>query len=368
MREALRDEVLACIRRGFRSGPTADPFPELALKVFAYQYAENEAYRRYCDRRDRTPATVSSWADIPAVPTAAFREAPLVCGSAEGAEAVFRTSGTTRGRERRGTHYVRDLSLYRASALRNFEAHVMPEGLRLTMLILAPSARLAPDSSLSWMLDRVMQELGGPESGHYVDQEGLRASELVERLDSADAEGEPVCLLGTALALVHLLDGLSERDRGLKLPLGSRLMETGGFKGQDREVPRDEFYADLEGALGLSGCYIVSEYGMTEMCSQFYDNVLRDRVRARSPGLRYKVVPPWVRTQVVDPETLEPLPAGQVGVLRHWDLANLDSVIAIQTDDLGVAAAEGFDVLGRATGAEARGCSIAMDEWLSAQR
>jgi hypothetical protein len=107
---------------------------------------------------------------------------------------------------------------------------------------------------------------------------------------------------------------------------------------------------------------------MTELCSQFYDNVLRERVRARPPELRYKVVPPWVRTRVVDPETLAPVPAGRLGLLRHLDLANLDSVMAVQTDDLGVAAGPGFEILGRAAGAEARGCSIAMDEWLTAQR
>jgi hypothetical protein len=120
--------------------------------------------------------------------------------------------------------------------------------------------------------------------------------------------------------------------------------------------------------LGLSEFYCVAEYGMTEMCSQFYDNVLRERVCGRSPVTRYKVVPPWVRTQVVDAETLEPCPAGRIGLLRHFDLANLDSVTAIQTDDLGVAGAGGFELMGRAAGAERRGCSIAMDQWLSAQR
>jgi len=69
-----------------------------------------------------------------------------------------------------------------------------------------------------------------------------------------------------------------------------------------------------------------------------------------------------------DAETLEPLPDGAVGVLRHFDLANLDSVLAVQTDDLGIAGGGGFEILGRAAGAELRGCSIAMDQWLSAQR
>ena len=58
-------------------------------------------------------------------------------------------------------------------------------------------------------------------------------------------------------------------------------------------------------------------------------------------------------------------------MLRHFDLANLDSVSAIQTDDLGiegeVAGGGGFEIVGRATGAGLRGCSLAIDEWLATQ-
>jgi hypothetical protein len=73
-----------------------------------------------------------------------------------------------------------------------------------------------------------------------------------------------------------------------------------------------------------------------------------------------------VRTRAYDPETLRPVPDGEVGVLRHWDLANVNSVMALQTADLGRVLPGGFELLGRARGAAARGCSIAMDELLSA--
>jgi hypothetical protein len=104
---------------------------------------------------------------------------------------------------------------------------------------------------------------------------------------------------------------------------------------------------------------------MTEMCSQFYDSSLRDEVKGRVRARR-KLVPPWVRTRVVHPETLEPVPAGEVGLLQHFDLANIGSVVAVQTEDLGSAADDGFFLLGRATGATPRGCSIAMDLLLEA--
>ena len=77
---------------------------------------------------------------------------------------------------------------------------------------------------------------------------------------------------------------------------------------------------------------------------------------------------PTVGAEIYGVDLSRPLAHGEVGVLRHFDLANLHSVMAIQTADLGLTTPRGFRVLGRATGAEARGCSIAMDDLLSALR
>jgi hypothetical protein len=106
-------------------------------------------------------------------------------------------------------------------------------------------------------------------------------------------------------------------------------------------------------------------YGMTEHGTQFLDGVLRDTVR-RTVGPRFKVVPPWARTLVVDPETLVERPPGERGLLLHVDLINRASALAVLTEDVGHTVGEGFEVLGRAEGSEARGCSIALDELLSA--
>ena len=351
-----------------RASVDDEAFNRLATAAFQRQFAENEPYRRYCERRDATPGGVDHWSRIPAVPTAAYKSAALFCGDPATAEIVFRTSGTTLGSENRGAHYVGDLSFYRAAALPNFKAHLLPDAAHLPMLILAPDTRLAPDSSLSWMLEAVKTEFGSQDSAHVVDQDGLRLDTLLTALAESEVRQKPVMLLGTAAAYAHLLEDLDERGRRFELPCGSRLMETGGFKRRRREIPKRELYAWLEDRLGIPEPYCVAEYGMTEMCSQFYDNVLREQARGRPPLRRHKTVAPWIRTQVVDAETLEPLPAGRTGVLCHFDLANFDSVLAVQTDDLGVAAeGGGFEILGRAAGAELRGCSIAMDQWLTAQ-
>ena len=47
-----------------------------------------------------------------------------------------------------------------------------------------------------------------------------------------------------------------------------------------------------------------------------------------------------------------------MGLIRVFDLANVFSVLAIQTEDLAVRRADGFELLGRAALAEPRGCSL----------
>lgn len=349
--EQIFESVLAFIH-----DPEAGLFDDLALRLFDFQFRHNEPYRRYCERRGRTPETITHWKEIPAVPTAAFKELDLISGQPE---VVFFTSGTTQGPERRGRHGFPRLALYHASLLSNFAAHLLPEGAKLRMLILTPPPNAMPFSSLVHMLEVVQRELGAPGSGYFVGEKGLDFTGLAQALASAEEKEEPLLLLGTTSSFVHFFDGCLEKRRRFQLSPGSRLMDTGGSKGGSREVKRAEFYQLCRNILGIDEDSCVNEYGMTEMGSQFYDNVLRNRfLGIREP--RYKVIPSWVRTLVVDPETLEEVQHGSVGVLRHYDLANAGSVMAVQTEDLGYKVREGFEVIGRLPGAEARGCSLAL--------
>ncbi len=359
---ALRAELFELFARPIDSPLTDDEFTERARRVFAYQLARNAVYAAYCRRRGRLPDGIGHWSEIPAVPTAAFRELPLVSGDPDRAEAVFRTSGTTRGCERRGEHYILDLALYHDALLPSFAAYLLPDGAEPPMLSLVPSAHEMTDSSLAHMIDVVMDRLGADGSRSIATvAAGVDYDALDDALRGYRAVDTPVMLVGTSFAFVHWTDRLRERGASHRLPDGSRLMDTGGFKGRSRVVPEAELRATYRELLGIPEDHVVNEYGMTELCSQFYDNVLRDRVVRGAARPRHKVPPPWVRTLAVDPETLEPLAPGAVGILRHYDLANLGSVLAVQTEDLGREVEDGFVVLGRAGGAPPRGCSIAMD-------
>lgn len=378
-RLALRDRILGLMEASEAADePTVRA---LARDVLRYQAAANPAYGRLVRARGADPETLNDWWDFPPIPVRGFREggpgpgrSPLIGDPAQ-AEAVFLTSGTTGGPEARGVHRVRDLSLYHASLLAWARHGLHPSGGSVRLLALLPPPEQRPESSLSHMAGVLMAAWDDGAGGFFMDGQWMLALEAFEdALLGAQRDGIPVLLLTTAFALVHWLDHRGARAQPT-LPAGSRVMETGGFKGRVREVPRDELYARTSGALGIPRQAIVNEYGMTEMLSQFYEPVLMEG----DPGgleARRLVAPPWVRTRILDPLDLTPVPADTPGLLAHLDLANLDSAAYLLTEDLGMAVpapagspfpGDGFRLLGRNPGSTPRGCSLSLEAWLEAR-
>jgi hypothetical protein len=357
---ALRDELVHLMEAGADSELEDARFDELARRVFAYNYHHVPAYAGYSMARGHTPDTVRTWSEIPAVPTAAFQDLEIMARGAT-AEAIFVTSGTTGGPERRGAHHVPDLSLYRASLRATFATFLLPDDALLPCLSLVPPAhgRLA-GSSLAVMVEDVQSHFGAHGTATFADRDGIDFDLLDEAVARNAARGRPVMLLGTSSAFIHWLDRLAASGVRHTLPDGSRLMDTGGFKGRGRQVEPEDLRQAYHDLLGLPAGQCVNEYGMTEMLSQLYDTTLRDRYLGRA-GHGRKRGPPWLRSVAVDPETLDPLPSGQSGLLRHVDLANIGSVAAIQTQDLGRVDEHGLVLEGRLAGAPPRGCSMAME-------
>ena len=328
-------------------------FLALARDLFAYQVERNVPYAAYARSLGfdlaRLPERVE---DIPAVPAAAFKEARLATFPPEQTVLWFETSGTTLGRG--GRHEFSTARLYEAALLASFDRLLLGDGARLRYLQLVPDPRERPHSSLGFMMHAVAQARGDGAGGWYLHEDLLDVDGFVRDVERARRDGSAVCVAATAFALVALLDALAERQLVLALPQGSRVMETGGFKGRTRIVERAWLYAETAARLGVPTPAIVAEYGMTELSSQYYD---APASRARVEPPRVKVPPPWLRPIVVDGEG-RPLPPGVVGAIRHVDLANRGSVVAIETEDLGALVDGGLILLGREQGAELRGCSL----------
>jgi hypothetical protein len=356
----LDRDLLAFIEQGAAPRPSGD-FDRLALRVFALQYNNIPLYRRFCDRRGLTPTDVESWEQIPAMPTDAFKAADLVLWP-EATVRIFETSGTSSAAERGRVAYdAGGLKLMDATIRAAGARFLFPDGLRPTILVLAPSPELAPHMIMVYGMNRLIEYFGGSSSRFLVGRQGFDAADLVRALEKAAADERPVALCGGSFGFVNFFDYCRQRRLRFALPKGSRCLDAGGFKGKSREIDRATFEQYCGQFLSIPASHCVNLLGMTETASQFYDNTLWCHYN-RHKAPKAKVNPPWTRTLVVDADSLVPLASGSDGLLRHFDLANRGHLCALQSDDLGRLVSGGFEVYGRAAGGEARGCALTIDE------
>ena len=338
---ALEARILPALRANLDEAK----FGALALAAHDFQKRWNAPYAKFCAKR---PAA-THWREIPAVPQSVFKSARLSALPPAAVTRTFHTSGTTT--ETPGKHHFADTRLYDAAVLAGWDALVGRS--THAAILLVPEDQDAPHSSLSHMLRLLARERADDLVFPVVNAKGaLDIGRFTDAVETCYAMRQPVALLGTALAFVHLhgrLDGAGGRLRS-----GSFALETGGYKGTGREVPKAELYARIGGMFALAEKDIINEYGMTELSSQFYTRGLGG-VHAG---------PPWLRALVIDPETGGEVAVGDTGVLRIFDLANLGSVLAVETQDLAVRRERGFELLGRDPAAIPRGCSRTADAGL----
>jgi phenylacetate-coenzyme A ligase PaaK-like adenylate-forming protein len=308
-------------------------FTAFALEVFHYQYNQNEVYRDFVDASRINVRNIASVTDIPFLPIEFYKTRDVVCGNVP-PQAIFRSSGTT-GMVR-SRHMITDLSLYRHSFIKGFErCYGNPE--HMQFLALSPTPEQAPESSLVYMIQQLMDLSSSPENGFFLaNHTGLHA-----RLRQRRARGTKVMLIGLTYAL---LDFAADYPGDYE-PL--IVVETGGMKGKGREITREELHATLCPAFGVE--QIHSEYGMTELLSQ-----------AWSQGDGLFSTPPWMKIMIRDAnDPLTYVGPGETGGINIIDLANQDSCSFIATEDLGKLRLDGqFEVLGRFDAADARGCSL----------
>lgn len=345
------------------SDMASSQFGTMALDLFARQFEHNAPYRQLCRIHRARPGTVDDWRQIPAVPACAFKELDLTCLPSEARTRYFCSSGTTAEKRSRHFHSAESLAIYEMSLLTWFKTSFLSNPAENPRcMFLTPSAGEAPTSSLVHMFETLRRTVAANGSlfAGRVDADGhwsLDIERLLATLRQCEEEHLPVTLLGTAFNFVHLIDALTDRRLEIRLPTGSRVMETGGYKGRSRSLSRAGLHDAISRSLGIADEDIISEYGMCELGSQAYDNV-RSFSRQSPQTPRPFRFPPWARFLVVSPETGKLAGEGEPGLLRVFDLANAASVLAIQTEDLAIQQQDGFELIGRARQTEPRGCSL----------
>ncbi len=312
-------------------------FNKFALDLFNYQAENNPVYHEYLYLLGINTSSVDSYQKIPFLPIEFFKSHKVISGNKD-YEKVFYSSGTTG--ETRSKHYIKNIQLYENSfftAFRRFYGAIK----QYCVLALLPTYLENESSSLVYMVDHLIKKSTHPESGFYLNNIEALASKLKE----LEASGQKIMLFGVSYALMDLAENFPMQLSN------TIIMETGGMKGQRKELTKRELHQFLTKNLGVKNIH--SEYGMTELLSQAY---------SKKDGKFF--TPPWMKILIRDMyDPFSFVEKERSGGINIIDLGNIDSCSFIETKDLGKINSDGsFEVLGRFDYSDIRGCNLLVAE------
>ena len=310
-------------------------FEQMALKVFRFQFDNNEVYRKWAELTGKEKGDVSALSEIPFLPIEFFKSHQVISyPSQEKEDVIFTSSNTTSQIPSR--HFVKHVQVYRDSYLKTFSLF-FGDVKSYCIIALLPGYLDRQGSSLVYMCNDLIAKSGHPHSGFYL----RNLDELISVIETLKQNKQKTILIGVSYALLDLA------EKGIVLNDDFTVMETGGMKGTRKEMLKEELHAVLKTKFDVKA--IAGEYGMTELLSQAY------AVKEGKFGM-----PPWMKVfirDVNDPYTY--MTDGKTGGVNVIDLANVYSCSFIATKDLGLMDAEGHLILrGRYDNSDIRGCNL----------
>ena len=308
-------------------------FKKQCLDIYNFQYENNMVYKSYCNMICEDPTDVNEINKIPFLPISFFKTKKIL--STDNFEKVFYSSGTTTNS--RSKHFISSLKLYQKSFINNFKLNYS-DITQYTILALLPNYYDNKDSSLIYMIEKLIKLSKSKESGFFLDDYVNLSRKLIE----LDAKKErKTILIGVPYALLDMID-----FNQLQLN-NTIIMETGGMKGRRKEMVRTELHEKLKRGFGVSKIH--SEYGMTELLSQAY-----------SKGDGVFKTPSWMKVIIRDINDAQNLDFNKKsGAINIIDLANYNSCSFIATDDMGKYINDNeFELIGRVDNSDIRGCNL----------
>ena len=305
-------------------------FEKLALEIFDFQMENNLTYAAYAALilRGKHPGNIN---DIPFLPVEFFKTEQIIC-QGQAIEEIFLSSGTTGEQSK---HLVSNIELYKSSYQKAFQLFY-GDITDYCILALLPSYKEREGSSLIYMVDDLIKKSKHPQSNYYLNN----YEELATTLKGLENKKQKTILFGVTYALLDLAEEFPQKLEHIII------METGGMKGQRKELLKEEIHSILKHSFATENIH--SEYGMTELLSQGY-----------SKGNNIFKTPPWMKILTRDVNDPLSIISNKTGGINVIDLANIYSCPFIATQDLGRTFDDGsFSVLGRFSNADIRGCNL----------
>lgn len=325
------------IIKKYKSEIFKTPLPDFnaqALKIFEFQSEYCQIYKEFLNYLKIKPEKIKKISQIPFLPVEVFKNHKVITNECGNDDLLFLSSGTSG--TVRSKHFVSDPNVYRQSILKGFERfYGFPDD--YIFLALLPSYLENKNASLIWMVQCLMDAGRNKNNRFY----GKNIHDLYIDIQKLLNTDKKIFLIGVSFALLEFVE---------KFPLdlsGHIIMETGGMKGQGRELTRIELHEKLCSAFKVNTIH--SEYGMTELLSQAY-----------APENGRFITPPWMKILLRDPlDPFDVMESGHNGGINIIDLANICSCSFLSSMDMGNLYQDGsFEVSGRFDNSDVRGCNL----------
>lgn len=315
----------------FNINPTN--FDAKCLEAFHYQYLHNKVYQQFIHLVYGANYSPKNRHEIPFLPISFFKTHTVITGCND-FEKFFESSGTT------GTstskHFVKDVVFYHLVTQNVFE-NLFFDLSNTIILPLLPSYTERSNSSLVSMVTNFMKINGQNSQDFYL----YNFDDLNKKIVEYANLGKKIVVFGVTFALIDWALAAMPNDSAFII------IETGGMKGRKKEIIREEVHQMIQQK--FKNATLASEYGMTELLSQGY---AKDGHIFETPN--------WM--QIVIRDASDPLlvnPNLQKGALNVIDLANIDSICFVETEDLAQKISQNtFKIIGRIDQSDVRGCNL----------
>lgn len=363
------DQLLRQPPYATRPGEHRDLLCAAMREAIQHHYANCAPFARWYARQGADPnAEITDLARVPFLPVSIFKKVPLESVGEKEIVRVLKSSATSSQVPSRVVldRITRDRQMRTLAVM--ISAMMGPA--RRPFIVLDAPVSQGSDVELSARVAGMRGYLMMASETHYglQAQDGrleVDAEKLVELLAEFRARQVPVCLIGyTYMLYQYVVAPLAAAGVRLQLPPGSMVLHFGGWKRlQAQAVDRERLNAAVQSVFAMDEPSIRDVYGFTEQLGVIYPD----------DGRGVRLAPVYSEVIVRDPITLEPLPDGAPGLLEFiTPLPHSYPGMALLLDDMGKIVSRDaehngcygtrFEVLGRAQGAEIRGCGDTLPE------
>lgn len=150
---------------------------------------------------------------------------------------------------------------------------------------------------------------------------------IIKAVRTYSKKSLPVRFMGFPAYTYFLLREMERRGISVKLPRNSKILLAGGWKQFYTEQPDKQTFYRLAGkVLGIKHRDIIEFYGAVEHPIMYTDCIEH-----------HFHIPAYSRVIIRDPDTLKPLPNGEVGLVNLiTPMVAATPILSVMTDDLGV--------------------------------